>query len=226
MIGVVVLFSRPWLGQMVLENFERQLHADKTLIVVENGRALGHWNGPGEVVLSEARRTHARNAGLEACRAYGLEHYAIFEDDDWYGPGYLSDCWANRDRADVLGKGSWVIEDPTGKYWRALPSREPGFVKWQPGFVGGLLAGTLFGKTERALPFLEVNIGEEVVWYTDMINAGRSLWKMGPEHFRQIRYINPEHGHALGSANRWVGELEGLQSVELTENQVHDLNAN
>jgi hypothetical protein len=222
MIGCVVLFSRPWLAQNILENFERQIFPDKRLIIVENNRAIGSWRGPGTVVRSEPHRTYARAAGMEACKTFGLGWYGFFEDDDWYGPQYLTDCWSNRHQADALGKTSWIVETPSGEFWLLFPNKVPGLVQRGPVFTDGILAATIFGRVDRAVPWVDAPpVGEEVIWYTRMVEAGRTLWGMGPQHFRLRRYDDPNHQHAIRVP--WDVEFGSVEKTRLTEQQARDM---
>jgi hypothetical protein len=188
----------------VLANFERQTHADKVLIVVEGDRD----------------RSHARNAGVARARELDCSHFAIFEDDDLYGPGYLAEHWANRDRADVLGKAAHVIQGPDGSRWLQnadWADREIKLMGHAPGYlIGGLAAATLFGRVDRALPWPEPcpPWGEECEWYTAMLRSGRTLYSTSSQHFTRLRYDDPAHGHAMPGS--WRDEVAG--ALEIRDN--------
>ena len=221
MIGVIALLSRPSFLPSVLENFARQSHPDKLLCVVENGPAVGACSAagldPDLVVRSEHHRSHARNAGIEALRLAGIEYWAIAEDDDFYGPGYLAEIWENRERADVLGKQSFRLRGDDGSLWQLHPGGEHQFVDIlkRP---GGLSAATLAGRTEAALPFSpDVPVSEEVIWYLDMLHAGRTLYSLSAEHFELQRFGAP-HVHA--SPGHWSTEVR-LARGQLLEQPSH-----
>lgn len=212
-LGVIVLLSRPWLADWVQDNIQRQ-HLDATIvpIIVENGRAVGAWQHNGVVVRCEADRSIARNAGLAKCRELGLTHYAIFEDDDWYGEGYLAQYWEQRDVADVLGKVKIILRDPLDRRWQMNSKYEPGPIIWDGlNLLVGIAAATIFGKVETALPWRPgLALCEEIFWYTDMAEAGRTFHGFGLEHFERRLYDNPEHQHATPS---WRSEISRLQEV-------------
>jgi glycosyltransferase involved in cell wall biosynthesis len=239
MIGVVALLSRPHFLPDVLANFERQTHPDKLLIIVENGPAVGAWNayrgnldlgnglvavGAGEpqgpapegtiwVIQSAPDRSAARNAGLALLREFGVDHFAFFEDDDLYGPGYLADYWAHRERADVLGKTCFVLAAPDGSRWllhSEWESRPAELIGPYPGYCMACPVGsTLFGRVDRALPWPEPcpAFAEELDWCSDMLRARRTVLATSREHFVRQRFDDPEHGHATPGA--WRDEVVG-----------------
>jgi len=222
MIGVVALLSRPRFLLDVLANFERQTHPDKLLVIVENGPGLGACRALGgggySVTTSEPDRSCARNVGIEHLRELGIEHFAFFEDDDVYLPGYLAEHWANRERADILGKICFVLE-----HW---PTRERADSRWllhsewetrqlelvgpYPGYLmAGPVGSTIFGRVDRALPWPEPcpAYAEELDWCTDMLRARRTVRATSREHFVRRRFDGPDHGHA--TPGDWRHEVQG-----------------
>lgn len=94
MIYCVCPFSRPNNLKNVLDNFSRQKYADKKLIVVKNGDAISS-NIPVHddiiVLSSEAHQSHAKNIGLQYLKDIDGEYFSTLDDDDYYGPNYLSE---------------------------------------------------------------------------------------------------------------------------------------
>lgn len=213
MIGVVALFSRPWLADAVLANFARQT-VPATLVVVENGRARGAWGGrPGLVVQSAADRCSARNAGVAACRALGLPFFTFFEDDDHYGAGHLEHLSAHRELGDVVGQCRWQVETPSGARWLVCPNASGGAVEYTCGLIGGIHPAAMICRTDLALPWesLGLDAGEEIVWLTDMARAGRRLFGLtGFAHFVLRRSADPDHQHATADQ---AAELLGAVSL-------------
>jgi glycosyltransferase involved in cell wall biosynthesis len=219
MIGVIALLARPGFLPEVVANFERQTHRDRLLVVVENGSGTGACARAGlrgvHVVQTEADRSIARNAGLRHLRALGVDHWALVEDDDLYGPEYLAEHWANRHAADVLGKACHVLRGPDGSRWRLH-----GGWQWKPiqlaggSLLGGLAAATLFGSTAAALPWpTGYPWGEELEWYEAMLGAGRTLYSTSSEHFVRRRFEDTRHAHATPGS--WRDEVTGSHAVEL-----------
>lgn len=199
MIGVVVPFSRPKFRDNVLKNFGRQIHQEKILIVVENGRGMGVFNS-GIVVRSDPDRSSARNVGIQTCRDMGISYWAIMEDDDWYGSEYLSEVWEARNAATITGKWSYYQQDPEQTPYLKNPGHC--YVPVQTLSVVEepveLLAATLAGWTHATLPFRpEISYNEELIWYIEMQVAGHTLFSRGSDNFILKRYSDPEHRHAV-----------------------------
>jgi hypothetical protein len=226
-IGVIALLGRPAFAENVRENFARQTHAERLLVVVEpssvslNVTAMGERDGlPYYECRAKPDRSNARNVGLSFVRALGCSYFAIFEDDDTYGPGYLAEHWANRERADVLGKAAHVIQGPDGSRWLAndgWQERPIELVGPAPGYIaGGLAAATLFGRVDHALPWPEPcpPWGEECEWYEAMLRAGRTLYSTSAEHFTRRRFEEQGHDHATPCD--WRREIEDCNGVALT----------
>lgn len=220
MIGVVALLYRPSFLPNVLANFERQNYSDKLLVIVENGPGIGATSDvslpSGTIVLrTEADRSIARNAGFAKLREIGVDHWALFEDDDLYGPEYLAEHWEYRGRADVIGKGCFWLRGADGSCHRLFSGSEWKEVGLELGFVkGGLAAATLFGKTAGVLEWLPGMLRcEELIWYTDMLRAGRRLYSTSDAHFLRCRYDDASHAHA--TPNDWRWEVTGQHAVEV-----------
>lgn len=116
-VWVVVPFSRAPNQGKVWCNFDRQEHQDKKLVVVKNGSAVDHWyqpddfSGGAELILeSEAHQSAARNTALDALREREDDPYVVFmDDDDYYGPGYLSEHVKLAKKGRIVGKyAHWV----------------------------------------------------------------------------------------------------------------------
>ncbi len=208
MIAVIVPFSRPTMAENVIANIKRQrLPEPAILIVVENGSGVGGFDKyrlHGAVVQSEQGCTHARTAGLQKARELGCEWFTLWDDDDWYGPGFVEFMWAHRERADLIGLCHHVIRDAIGDRW-FVRMREPGPVERRPGdmMVSGIASAALFGRTERALDWTKhPPFSAECDWYTDMYDAGRTLLGLAdPNPSEPLMYLrrfrDPRHGHAL-----------------------------
>ncbi len=202
MIGVFVPFTRPKFIENVLENFQRQTHKEKLLIIVENGPGKGTFPRSKEwiVTTSDHHRSHARNKGIETVRRAGIPYWAVMEDDDWYADDYLSEVWEQRHIGTVTGKASWLQVEQDGTLWQTNPGKEYTHFRFPetPGFNTGLLAATLAGWSKSVIvPFRpEIEYGEETIWFQEMSLQGNSLWSRGPAKYTLIRYSDPEHNHA------------------------------
>lgn len=108
LVTVVVAFSRPENWERVLENFARQRHREKHLVVVANGRARDTFApelpGGSVVIGSGASPALARNAGLAWVREHGGGPVTFWDDDDYYGKNYLAEVAADITRGAVTVK--------------------------------------------------------------------------------------------------------------------------
>lgn len=181
-VVVVVPLSRPSMVPNVLENFERQTFQAKRLLIVENGRALGHWQGPGEVLRAPgvASAGAAKNVALAHLRASLPESrnfVSIFDDDDYYGPRYLEEQVQvlSQGKYPIVGKAQHFIEDDRG-FWllnRYVSSCE---YDWCCG-------GTQTFDLARVRTFLEKPVGEDVHFVRDVETRGERLFVTSPFGF-------------------------------------------
>jgi hypothetical protein len=115
-VTVVCVTMRPDRFDDVLANFDRQVHADKRLIVITNSDGFDRWEvetrtrGRGDISVVHT----PPSTSLGRCLNMGLEqtetrYMAKFDDDDQYGPYFLHDLLIAHTYADagVVGKHSY-----------------------------------------------------------------------------------------------------------------------
>lgn len=188
----------------MLDNFRRQRLPLRPLIVA-NGRAQGIREIPGcTVVTSTAHQSAAKNEGLEYARRHGGGFFAIFDDDDWYGPGYLAELAENAHRATVVGKRRHFVHLSDGLYL----FDEAGANKPSEWVTGACTAGWV----EDAVQFpCWIDRGEDAEWCNTMTARGATFWATSIWDFI---YDHRGAGHAwnasdiivrrtLGSARRF-----------------------
>lgn len=196
MIAVIVPFTRPAFIDDVVANFCHQLYKDRILVVVENGAGVGAWGGPchkPHVLLSRPdvhNKSDALNVGMGAAREAGADYFAVFDDDDWYSPGYLDEV-ARCAQYDVTGIERYVYQDPSGAQWVNPEGREDCVVK------GGLHGGTLAGRIDVAPAFFPVNYCEEILWCRDAVRAGLSMYARRAHDFVYRRFGDVGHRHTF-----------------------------
>jgi hypothetical protein len=114
MIYAIVPFSRPKFLYNVVNNFKHQTLHKKKLIIVENGDAIGCCKKnnfePDILLTSEKHQSLAKNEALNWIKNHGGGLWATFDDDDYYGPEYLSELDQNSKKACVFGKGSVFVK--------------------------------------------------------------------------------------------------------------------
>jgi hypothetical protein len=116
-IVVICPFSRPEFQQNVFDNFTQQTFHGKELVIVENGESVGKWKLPATQILnSNKHQASAKNTGLlYVGEKFPDALWTTFDDDDYYGPGYLEELAENSDKADVIGKANIFMKSKSGK---------------------------------------------------------------------------------------------------------------
>lgn len=188
----------------VLANFVRQEHKNKHLLVVENGAGIGAYDGalmPGDIAIrSDAKSASgARNAGLDWIRAKHPGAFVVtMDDDDYYGPGYLSEHVAHASHWNVNGKRwGWVSFDTGVVYFGT---------GWVPGPARGLLLGGTLGFFERPeLRFDEsVTCGEDAVFCKAAAMLGMNTNLLTSGHYCLSREGGPgAHTHKAKDGKIW-----------------------
>jgi glycosyltransferase involved in cell wall biosynthesis len=188
---VTGLHDRRWLDNVVA-NYALQTHANKRLIIVENGKGLGYAADcvglPGVVVLqSEPGPAQPLNVALEWMRANASPYdwFCKCDADDYYGPKYLESLRpAIESGADYAGRSSLYIRTTEGRLW---------YVEWES--YGHLFHGpTLTARVSSALDFPVVkDWGEDEGWCQAMHRAGRLPFTVPPEGFCYQRWADYEH---------------------------------
>jgi glycosyltransferase involved in cell wall biosynthesis len=133
MIYIIVPFSRPEMLQNVLANVAKQT-VPCSLIIVENGRALG-TTPTGNYTILQSHPPHqstAKNLGIDFVRKSGGRFVAIFDDDDYYSPNYLLEASKYLDKYAIVGKNQHFIYDHQG-LWLLNPFQQNMLSDWAQG---------------------------------------------------------------------------------------------
>ncbi|GMK40013.1 glycosyl transferase [Paenibacillus sp. CCS19] len=194
-MGVTIITPtiRPEYMERLLSNYARQQWDRKELIIVLNRQRMSMAQ------YEEAARMHDHvrvlrlpaNHPLGDCMnlAASLANYpyiAKFDDDDYYGPGYLADAMHTFEQtgADVVGKRSFYFYFPHRQLLllrkRTIPSQ--GDVRRVAGativFRASVLAHVRFGKKRK---------GSDVQFIRDCLEHGLAVRSSSPYHFAAIR---------------------------------------
>lgn len=211
-VTVIVPLGRERFLSNVVRNFFQQREPNKYLVIVENGTAIGACRRAGvcptAVVTSEASPGLARNAGLEWVREHDGGFVAFFDDDDYYGPDYLSETLAASAKGNVIGKSSFYVRTAAGElrfFENEGEEREVGF----------LVGPTVATWSEDAAEFKAIPIGEDVAWQEVMEEIGAVFYATSRFHFMLRRYACPSHRHA------W--NISDFQMAQATKFPVYDV---
>ena len=180
------------------------------IVFAENGEGVGCVD-PGtsdflSVVRAPASVSAARNAGLDWVRANGGGAWAMWDDDDWYGPDYLQEAVLG-----MLGSGC------------ALAGKVPHFVMFPDGLyrmVGGdedrvtqraVTGGTLCGLTADGLPRFEGELREDVTFCNAARSLGQKIWASSRRGYCYDRSEPGPRAWAAGPATAKRGLSEGRE---------------
>ncbi len=192
MLTVIVPHGRREFSANLLANFRRQRGIEAQLLIVANGPAAASSllakrsssdEAPDTVSLGGSRRcgvtspiteitsgahqSDAMNAGLAWLRANGGGAWARFDDDDYYGPGYLAAVEAS------LRGGGLVV---SGMPWRFV-MLDDGLHRFQG--TGEFTGGTHACNTADVALFPRKD-GEDLDWCAIMRGHGARLVQREP----------------------------------------------
>ncbi len=205
-VDVIIATNRPAQVDFALDNVRRQLHPRVRLIFVAHGDGFdipdlrGRLTGfPGSRLVempAERALGECLNAGIEAGDG---EWFAKFDDDDWYGPRYLSDMLLARRVTDsaVLGKRTVFMhfqsDDTT-----VLRNPDKEFAR-----IGLVMGPTLLVDRSRlgSIRFPALNVGEDTGFLAACSEAGLRPFSTDRFNFVQVRRANPaSHTWAVDEA--------------------------
>lgn len=123
-----------------------------------------------KIVVGQASIGGARNAGIIYAHAIGAE-WSIFADDDNYYNGikYINQIKSYiNNNVNILSQGIRFVRFSDGNL-HLFKSK----LSFAPGHCSAV-------RTEIALPFPEINLGEDVLWTQKMEQAGYKLFELPP----------------------------------------------
>jgi len=188
-VWVIVPFSRPENIERVLSNFSRQKFPFKRLVVVENGRALGasapYRDRIALVLNTERHQSIAKNLALHEIRKRGGGFTVVMDDDDWYGPSFLTEACGYAKTYDIVGKSRHFVS-VDGGLW--LCGREKAHSKY-PSIAGSTVACW----AEAAPEYPLVATGEEGDFCLKALRQGMSLFGTDLYHYLYLRDSRADH---------------------------------
>jgi hypothetical protein len=199
-VAVVCVSMRPHLVDLVVASVSRQAPGlDLDVVFVANHPAFAQLDlehrfatvGGATLIRAEHGTTlgAALNLGLDATNE---RFVAKFDDDDWYGPGYLLDGLRAHGYAGagVVGKHSYYADiECTGERYLRFPGHEFRY-------SGTLAGGTLLLDRDRVgdLRFENISLGEDRAFLAACHRRGVSTFSADRFGFVQRR----------GSDNTWM----------------------
>jgi len=194
LVWVIVPFSRPENIEHVLANFLRQKFANKKLVLVENGRARGagrdladKWRASSSllVLTSESHQSAAKNTGLAEIKKRGGGFCVTMDDDDWYGPQYLTEACGYAKTYDVIGKNRHFVS-MDGSLWLCAREHANRPAAW-------LTGGTIACWAESAPEYPTASWGEDAMFCQRALKQGMTLFGTDLYHYLYRRSSNAHH---------------------------------
>jgi glycosyltransferase involved in cell wall biosynthesis len=208
-VSVGIVTCRADFADDALANFKRQTYPRLELIVVVNGGALlaQRWQALA-AGSPETRICHAPDVTLGACRNLSVatargEFVAMFDDDDLYGPEYVSEAIAvlRGTGAAMVTKVEYLWIDGVAGIFRY--SRQPGAVGRSFTDVSG--STQVFRRCwhvpESGAAYSDTTCGEDYAFSRAVAAQGGLIVASGPGHYIRRRNMRPDHVHA------WNGRL-------------------
>lgn len=172
-IGVVAAVSRPERVERIVELFTMQTWRDAELVLCLNGAASDVRPSAGTSLVCEGGTpARPRNAGLAYLRERGIVIATFWDDDDYYGPGYLAEVNSklHLQPERVTGKGVRFVRFQDGLYYCLAP---------QTDFLGG----TISGWVNSLPPIPDLPSHEDFEWCEIMRDAGLELQALSAQHY-------------------------------------------
>ena len=180
-VSVVIATCRPDNVKFAIENYKKQVYAEKELLLVLNNAIFDVQSIEAQaknlnnvrIVQVDGRVTlgESLNSGVEEASG---DYIAKMDDDDYYGANYLSDMMlaANFSGADILGKGTYFVYMKAGNI-TALRS-----VASQHEFTDFVAGATLTGRREvlREIRFPDCTRGEDSSLLAKASKAGCRIY--------------------------------------------------
>lgn len=192
-VTVITCTNKPHTLQNIIDNFNRQDFEKKELIIVINNDSidLNLWKSETEKYKNIRIFKVSERISLGNCLNMAVEKdiydiIAKFDDDDYYGPKYISDTIKSFEytNAKVIGKGATFV------YFAEkgiLAIRSPGSEKKYVKFVNG---STLVFKKEifNKVKFRDISIAEDVYFCNDCIKNNITIYSTNKYHHIYFRY--------------------------------------
>lgn len=190
-VSVITCTNKPKYMQNVFENYNRQSFKDKELILVLNNNKMDieKWTKEAKkydnmtVFQIDERKTlgYCLNFGIEKAK---YDIIAKFDDDDYYGPKYLSQSIKGFKFADVIGKYTTYVYFQNSKI---LAIRNP---KRDNRYVYRIEGPTLMFKREifDKIKFADKSLGEDIQFCKDCTKNGIKMYAIDKYNFVYIRH--------------------------------------
>lgn len=227
-VSVICCSNRPDNMDMVFNNYLRQRHLPREMIIILNNNSMNlqSWLEKSKLhpdisvfQVNEARTLgECLNFAIEKSR---FEYIAKFDDDDYYGEAYLASsilalCLKN---AGIVGKCSiYVYLEKKGDLLLLSPGNENSFVDTVRG------ATLLFRKDIwQNIRFREQSIGEDTFFLIDCKKNGIAIFSTDRFNYVNIRQDASKHTWQLDEYE-YLNAFNSFQFISHTNNYLPFIN--
>ncbi len=227
-VSVIACTNRPKYMENIFENYHRQLYKDKELIIILNNNKMNKykWISKSKDCPDISVFQVDEKKSLGYCLNYGITKakYSIIaklDDDDYYGPSYLTQAVKALKYADVVGKYCTYVYFEDSK---TLAIRNP---KRENRYVFRIEGPTLVFRKEvfDKVKFQDKSLGEDIQFCKDCIKNGIKLYATDRYDYVYIRHTSTDK-HAwnirdelykklcqiIGEVDDYVGFIENSKN--------------
>ena len=220
-VAVLAATNRPEFLSRLLANFAAQRYPNAELIVVTNSDRFDRADVDAKVgALGNARTLHLAagltlgeclNAGLDATDA---RFVAKFDDDDHYGPDYLTDALLVHQFVDaaIVGKKTLYahLEGPDETILK-FPGNEFTFANWVSGSTL-VIDRSIFGDVR----FRPLNLGEDGDLLAEAHDRGLVVFSADRYNYVAARRPDPgSHSWSISDADYRIGSVRVAPGLAL-----------
>lgn len=194
-ISVIVCTMRENSLDNVFENYNRQIHKNKEMIIILNNNNINKsiWDEQVKSYKNISVFQLDENVTLGSCLNFGVSKaraniIAKFDDDDYYGPKYLSNSIEALKYADIIGKASSFVYFKKSKILAIRsPKNENKYVKHMDG-------PTLIIKKHvfNSVKFADIPRGVDTRFSKDCVEKGFKIYSTNRFHHVYIRSEFPD----------------------------------
>lgn len=201
----------------ILQNFISQDYIKKELIIITNYNStnLDNFihNLPSNIYVYHVGSKYS----LGKCLNYGIEHsrypiIAKFDDDDYYGPKYLSNTLKSLslENVGIVGKSCTFI------YFSEKNLIGVRNISKENKYVDRVTGSTLMFKRKliEKISFQDISLGEDIKFCNDCLKAGYRIFSTNRLHYVYIR--NKTNKHTWKMNNDYI--LKQCTNISKTSN--------
>ncbi|WP_066391415.1 glycosyltransferase family 2 protein [Neobacillus mesonae] len=197
-VSIVTVTNRQEFIENVFSSYESQIWPEKELIIVLNNDSMNllEWEEYAQKYNQVSIYQLPENVSLGNCLNFGVKkskysYIAKFDDDDYYGPLFLTEAMYTFDKmnADVVGKRTCYMYNALTKELRMrFPDREHKRASILQG-------GTIMAKKKvmEKVPFPDKNVGEGLSFTQRCRARGYRIYTTSRYNFAYIRHGDDSH---------------------------------